>query len=574
MKWSVGMKIGGGFVLAAAILLVIGGISYWSTERFVDVTKRVAQNQALLEKMDHVVNGLYKAQNNQRGYLITGADHFLKPYRDAMAQVEQILKEVKISMVSPYAQKIFESLDPLFAEVRKSLQDTVTLRRDKGFEPVRQVILSEKQGKNFDELIRLVNALDDEEQELLKKRHEESQMGAKVLSYADIIGIPLALVLLGVAGVTITRNIANPLKKMTFAAERMASGDIDFEPVSYERGDEVGVLAKTFRKLMEYQQEMSQISHQIAMGNLQVIVKPRSDKDILGAAAATMVDNMRQQIQQIMEGVNSLASSASEIMATTTQIATSATETATAVTETTTTIEELRQTVQVSNKKAKDVSDNARQAAAVSQTGKTAVDTAIDGMHRIQQQMDAIAETIIKLSEQSQTIGAIIATVSDIADQSNLLAVNASIEAAKAGEQGKGFAVVAQEVRNLAEQSKQATGQVRAILNDIQKAISAAVMATEQGGKAVDSGVKQSADAGESIRVLAEGVTASAQASMQIAASTNEQLIGMDQVTLAMENIKQASEQNVAGIRQAESAAQNLHELGQSLKHLVERYQV
>ncbi len=574
MKWSVGMKIGGGFVLAAAILLVIGGISYWSTERFVDVTKRVAQNQALLEKMDHVVNGLYKAQNNQRGYLITGADHFLKPYRDAMAQVEQILKELKGGMASPYAQKIFESLDPLFAEVRKSLQDTVTLRRDKGFEPVRQVILSEKQGKNFDELIRLVNALDDEEQELLKKRHEESQMGAKVLSYADIIGIPLALFLLGVAGVTITRNIANPLKKMTFAAERMASGDIDFEPVSYERGDEVGVLAKTFRKLMEYQQEMSQISHQIAMGNLQVIVKPRSDKDILGAAAATMVDNMRQQIQQIMEGVNSLASSASEIMATTTQIATSATETATAVTETTTTIEELRQTVQVSNKKAKDVSDNARQAAAVSQTGKTAVDTAIEGMHRIQQQMDAIAETIIKLSEQSQTIGAIIATVSDIADQSNLLAVNASIEAAKAGEQGKGFAVVAQEVRNLAEQSKQATGQVRAILNDIQKAISAAVMATEQGGKAVDSGVKQSADAGESIRVLAEGVTASAQASMQIAASTNEQLIGMDQVTLAMENIKQASEQNVSGIRQAESAAQNLHELGQSLKHLVERYQV
>jgi methyl-accepting chemotaxis protein len=275
-----------------------------------------------------------------------------------------------------------------------------------------------------------------------------------------------------------------------------------------------------------------------------------------------------------MEGVNSLAASASEIMATTTQIASGASEAATAVTETTATIEELRQTVQVSNQKARDVSENARQATVVAKTGQTSVDTVIEGMHRIQQQMDAIAESIIKLSEQSQTIGDIIATVSDIADQSNLLAVNASIEAAKAGEQGKGFAVVAQEVRNLAEQSKQATAQVRAILNDIQKAISAAVMATEQGSKAVDSGVKQSAEAGESIRVLAEGVTISAQASLQISASTNEQLIGMDQVTLAMENIKTASEQNVAGIRQAEIAAQNLHELGQSLKHLVERYQV
>jgi methyl-accepting chemotaxis protein len=491
-----------------------------------------------------------------------------------MAQVEQNLKETKNAMANPHARKIFESLDPLFVEVRKNLQDEVALRRDKGIEPIRQVILSDKGRKNFEELVKLIYALDDDEQDLLKKRQEESNQSAMVSKYVNLFGIPLALLILGVAGVMITRNIADPLKAMSFAAERMATGDIDFEPVSYERGDEVGVLAKTFRKLMEYQQEMSEISHQIALGNLKVKVRPRSDKDILGAAAVTMVENMRQQIEQIMEGVNSLASSASEIMATTTQIASSASEAATAVTETTTTIEELRQTVQVSNQKAKDVSDNARQAAVVSKTGKASVDTVIEGMHRIQQQMDAIAESIIKLSEQSQTIGDIIATVSDIADQSNLLAVNASIEAAKAGEQGKGFAVVAQEVRNLAEQSKQATAQVRVILNDIQKAISAAVMATEQGSKAVDSGVKQSAEAGESIRVLAEGVTASAQASLQISASTNEQLIGMDQVTLAMENIKLASEQNVAGIRQAEVATQNLHELGQSLKHLVERYQV
>jgi methyl-accepting chemotaxis protein len=574
MKSSVGMKIGGGFALAAALLLIIGGVSYWGTKQFTDVTVAITQNQALLEKMDHTVNGLYKAQTHQRGYLITGSESFLLPYRDAIAQAEQTLKELKTALVSPYAQKIFVSIDPLFSEVRKNLEDEIALRRDKGIEAVRQVILSDRGRKNFEATVKLVSDLDNEEQQNLKQRQEESHRSAQISKYIDLLGIPLALVFLGLAGVIITRNISNPLKSMSFAAERMATGDIDFEPVTYKRGDEVGVLAETFRKLMEYQQEMSEISHQIALGNLKVKVTPRSDKDILGAAALTMVENMRQQIEQIMEGVNSLAASASEIMATTTQIASSASESATAVTETTTTIEELRQTVQVSNQKAKDVSENARQATVVSKTGKTSVDTVIEGMHRIQQQMDAIAESIIKLSEQSQTIGDIIATVSDIADQSNLLAVNASIEAAKAGEQGKGFSVVAQEVRNLAEQSKQATAQVRAILNDIQKAISAAVMATEQGSKAVDSGVKQSAEAGDSIRVLAEGVTASAQASLQIAASTNEQLIGMDQVTLAMENIKQASEQNVAGIRQAETAAQNLHELGQSLKHLVERYQV
>jgi methyl-accepting chemotaxis protein len=109
--------------------------------------------------------------------------------------------------------------------------------------------------------------------------------------------------------------------------------------------------------------------------------------------------------------------------------------------------------------------------------------TSIEGMKKIQTQMESIAESVVKLSEQSQAIGEIIASVNDLAEQSNLLAVNAAIEAAKAGEQGKGFAVVAQEVKSLAEQSKQATSQVRTIFNDIQKATTAAVLATEQGAR-------------------------------------------------------------------------------------------
>jgi methyl-accepting chemotaxis protein len=195
-------------------------------------------------------------------------------------------------------------------------------------------------------------------------------------------------------------------------------------------------------------------------------------------------------------------------------------------------------------------------------------------MKRIQTQMESIAESVVKLSEQSQAIGEIIATVNDLADQSNLLAVNAAIEAAKAGEHGRGFAVVAQEVKNLAEQSKQATTQVRGILGDIQKATTAAVLATEQGDKAVEAGVKQSTEAGEAIRLLADGITESARTATQIAASSQQQLVGTDQVAMAMENIKEASLQNIAGTKQVEAAAQNLHELGQRLKRLVEQYTV
>jgi methyl-accepting chemotaxis protein len=273
--------------------------------------------------------------------------------------------------------------------------------------------------------------------------------------------------------------------------------------------------------------------------------------------------------RQLRESVTQLASSAAEILATTTQVASGAAETATAVSETTATVEEVKQTALLASQKAKYVSESAQKVAQVSQAGRKSVEEATQGMQRIQEQMESIAGSIVRLSEQGQAIGDIIATVNDLAEQSNLLAVNAAIEAARAGEQGKGFAVVAQEVKSLAEQSKQATGQVRTILGDIQKATGAAVLATEQGAKAVEAGVKQSAQAGESIRLLAEGITEAAQAATQIAASSQQQMVGMDQVALAMDNIKQASMQNVAGTKQAETAAHSLHELGQRLGALV-----
>jgi methyl-accepting chemotaxis protein len=388
-----------------------------------------------------------------------------------------------------------------------------------------------------------------------------------------IVGL-ISLILASLFFYLFSRTISSPLNSVVDAAQQIASGDLSVQVPVEARQDEIGSLARAFTLMIQSLKEKAQIAERIAASDLTVKVTPLSDTDTLGNAFATMVEKLRSQIHQIIEGVNVLASSGSEIMASVSQLTSGASETATSVSETTTTVEEVKQTAEVTNQKARHVSELGQKSVEISRTGLKSIEDTVNGMNRIREQMESIADMVVRLSEQSQAIGEIIATVNDIAEQSNLLAVNASIEAAKAGEQGKGFAVVAQEIRSLAAQSKQATTQVRNILFDVQKAIGSAVMATEQGSKAVEEGVKLSTQAGESIDTLAESVTEATNAAMQIAASSQQQLIGMDQVVSAMENIRESSLQMAASTKQTEKAAHDLHNLGQRLQEIVKLYKV
>jgi methyl-accepting chemotaxis protein len=179
---------------------------------------------------------------------------------------------------------------------------------------------------------------------------------------------------------------------------------------------------------------------------------------------------------------------------------------------------------------------------------------------------------MVRLSEKSQSISSIISTVDDLAKQSNLLAVNASVEAARAGDLGRGFGVVAGEVKNLAEQSKESTGRIRTIIAEIQQATNAAAMATELGGKAVDAALDHSGRAGESISVLAASVTDASHAAAQISASSQQQLAGVDQVADAMASIRDACNAHLGGIQEIESAVNRLNGISATLQELVREY--
>jgi len=349
-----------------------------------------------------------------------------------------------------------------------------------------------------------------------------------------ILGLGLAVVVC-LWGFLFARKITLPLRDLSQKVARMADGDLSVTVEPGNRSDEVGVLMRGVRDMLEA---------------------------------------LRHETRHIMDGANSLASSISEISATASMLASSAMETSTSISEITTTVEEVKQIAHISNDKAGEVQTQAENVAQISGRGKQATEDATTGMSRIKEEMEYVAESIVKLSEQTQSIGEIINAVNDLADQSNLLSVNASIEAAKAGEYGKGFAVVAQEVKTLADQSKDATEQVRTILNDIQKATSAAVMSTERGSKTVENGAQLSFQAGEAIGTLIMSVTESEQAATQIATSSQEQLLGIDHLAEAMESIKEATTQNVDAARQLESATHSMNALAQKLKDMAGRFKI
>ncbi|SDK24055.1 Methyl-accepting chemotaxis protein [Methanoculleus thermophilus] len=297
-------------------------------------------------------------------------------------------------------------------------------------------------------------------------------------------------------------------------------------------------------------------------------------RDALNTIGIELSRLMKLISEELYEGISVLSLASNEILAVTNQLSAASSQTAATVNETSDAVENVRKKTELVNLKAKMVSEKAIRALDVSKDGQKSVREILDGMNRIQQQMDIIRANVIRLSEQSQAVGEIIATVTDISEQSNLLAVNASIEAAKAGEFGRGFAVVANEIHNLAEQSKKATANIRVILTDIQRGISSTEVSTEQGTRSVANAVRLTSNAQEAIEVLTQSIADSSKEVIEIAASIQTQASEVDQISRAMEKIRDAAQKNLEITHKAEKTAEDLHELGARLKRITQQYQV
>jgi len=277
-------------------------------------------------------------------------------------------------------------------------------------------------------------------------------------------------------------------------------------------------------------------------------------------------------IESTKESVNQLATASAELLAITSQQATNSEDQASSLTETVSTINEITQSAEHSALRVRSVADSSRRADELGKAGRKAIDDTIDAMNAARQKAESIAESILELAEQAQTIGDIITTVNEIAEQTHLLALNAAIEASRAGEHGRGFSVVAAEVRGLAEQSKKATQKVRHILGQIQKSTNVAVISAEDGAKTVQTTVAAASRAGETIKVLSDMLGDASDSAAQIAAAAGQQATGMTQINVAMRSFEQAVRQNVVAVSQVEQAATDLTKLSERLRDMLSKF--
>jgi methyl-accepting chemotaxis protein len=351
-------------------------------------------------------------------------------------------------------------------------------------------------------------------------------------------------------------------------------------PVALVGGILLGIYNQNvgYSRTEEVLQSYTAALDKVAEGDLRIrlIIPPFSvtnkEEQILvhlGRATNRTLDTVQTVVQDFSKALSQLEIDTQAILEATSRQIRMGNEQDAVVTETTATVNEVRATVTETAERAQSVAETAQVSVDISRTGTEAVRETIEGMEVIRRRVEDIADNILVLSEHTQQIGEIIATVNNLADQSRMLALNASVEAARAGEEGKGFAVVAMEVRNLADQNRDATIQVREILGEIQRATNSAVMVTEEGSKGVDVGQQRVNKAGDSINELSRAIEEAAMAAMQIAASTRQQTIGMDQLTDAMRTIKHATTETVSSTMQVESSVSRLREAAKRVNNVL-----
>ncbi len=371
----------------------------------------------------------------------------------------------------------------------------------------------------------------------------------------------------------VARKISSRVALIGSVAEEISRGDINQE-IAISSNDEIGQLAESFKRLIDYLKSLAHAAEEIARNDLTIVVEPRSESDVLGNSFKTMVGNLTNIVGLIAQNATQIVTAATEISSSAEEMARGANNQTEQSTQISAAIEEMAATILQSSKNANEAREISEGASAMAAEGQSVVGDTISGMISIADSAADSGMIVNELATASDKIGEIISVIDDIADQTNLLALNAAIEAARAGEQGRGFAVVADEVRKLAERTGKATGEITEMIKGIQNDSERAVESMEQAGKLVEDGKTKADRAGSSLNEINTMSAKVMDMIVQIATASDEQSAAAEQISRNMEEIASVSRQTASGAKESASAAENLNKQADSLQTIVDRFQL
>ncbi len=404
-------------------------------------------------------------------------------------------------------------------------------------------------------------------------------LGKMGFTFAGVITAMIIVLVFGIGMVSLLlKRIIEPLRQVAQAAAHLATGRLD-QHLNIGSADEIGEVAVALTGVADYLRQTVEVMSKFATGNLSVEIAVRSDEDALGRSLKGMVAGLRQNIDAIIASADEMSSISNDIATVTAQsgevalqisntiqhIAAGTTQQAESVERTARAVDQMTHAIHGVAQGAQEQSTAVGQASIITNQLSLAigqVSANVNQLGTLKQEVEYTAQKVRDMGKRSQQIGAIVKTIEDIASQTNLLALNAAIEAARAGEHGKGFAVVADEVRKLAEKSATATHEITSLIQDVQHSVSEAVTAMDKSSARLEQQVQQitgvTAEMSQGSKQVVHAIESVSAVVEENTAATQQMSAGASEVAEAMENIASISQENSAAVEEISASTEEM----------------
>jgi methyl-accepting chemotaxis protein WspA len=530
MKFTIGIKIFAGYAVAFLAIVALSISSFLSVRQLERNFHEAGSERDFIGKLDAFHDFLVDGQDGQRLFLLTGNGSYLTKLDEAIAALDAKIQALRSAPAA-------SARDAQISEI-ESISKTLLLRlkTESGDKEAAGLVESvERTNGDMDRFtvaIEHLKSLEMAEFEAVDKATGDS---AIQLENLILFGAPLSLLIVAIVGLLVARNITVPLSRIESVARRMAGGDFTVSLGDTARGDEIGSLARSF---------------------------------------TAMIASLSELIGQVQRSGLQVNSSAVEIAATTKEQQTTAGEVATTSAEISATAREMSATSSELLKTADSVSAVAEQASELASGGKEGLERMEKIMRGILEASAGITAKLGVMNEKAGNINAVVSTIGKVADQTNLLSLNAAIEAEKAGEYGRGFAVVATEIRRLADQTAASTGDIEQMVKEMVSAVSAGVMGMDKFAEELRRGASEISSVGTQLdRVISE-VQSLAPSVETVNEGMRSQTQGAQQISEALTQLGEAARLTADSIRDSSRAIDQLNEATRGLQTGIARFKI